>query len=161
MQTTSISVARVYPPKGRGPAAIKDNNGTFFKFWTREIPTRSFQEGGTYQIGYKTELYNGEEQYYIQEVMQTGGAPTPAARPAQAANPNKDEDIAVLAIVKCMGQLPIGDPTVVAHALRTAQSGWRLYKKGNVETGAMPRRSMKDELNDEIPGFDDDPNARP
>ena len=76
MQTATINVRYINPPKGKGPASVKDETGKYWKFWTRDIPLESFQQGGTYLVGYKTEQYNGEAQYYITELT---GASTQSA----------------------------------------------------------------------------------
>lgn len=78
MQTATITIKYVNPPKGKGPASVKDTNGVYWKFWPRDIPVDRFAAGQSYTVLYKTEPYNGEDQYYIQEV--TGGqasAPAP------------------------------------------------------------------------------------
>lgn len=160
MQSTTVTAQYVNPPKGRGPASIKATDGKYYRFWTKKIPVHTFQQNGTYNIGFHTEVYNGEDQYYIDEVINAGDAgATYAAAPKanlaapQQFSPEKVEDISVLAIVKCMQPLPVGDVAAVEHALKTAALGWRRFKEWqknkNIETG--PRRSMKDELDDDLP----------
>jgi hypothetical protein len=84
MQTATINVRFVNPPKGKGPASVKDDQGRYWKFWTRDVPLDRFAAGQSYTVGYKTEPYNGEDQYYIQEVM-GGEASAPAAAKSNGA----------------------------------------------------------------------------
>ena len=77
MQTATITVKYLNPPKSpKGPASVKDANGTYWSFWTRDIPLDRFVVGGTYTVGYDTSQYNGKDQYTIKEVMDAGGQVT-------------------------------------------------------------------------------------
>lgn len=82
MQTATVTVRYVNPPKGKGPASIKDDKGTYWKFWTRDIPLDRFAVGQSYTVGYKSEPYNGQDQYYIQEVIEAGGNSPAPQKPA-------------------------------------------------------------------------------
>lgn len=81
MQTAQITVKYINPPKGKGPASVKDATGKYWKFWTREIPLETFAENGCYTIGYKTEKYNDQDQFYIQQAMENGSVAPAAATP--------------------------------------------------------------------------------
>lgn len=156
MPTATVTVQYVNPPKGRGPASIKDDSGTYYKFWTKTIPVRTFREGDEYTVVYHVEDYRGEDQYYIDDVVGSPpqSAPKPAAQQSQSQpqfSTEKTEDISVLAILKAMQPLPVGDVAALVHALKSAAMAWRQYKEWqkNKSIETSPRRSMKDELGDE------------
>ena len=68
MLQASVNVRFLNPPKGKGPASIKDADGNYYKFWTtgkKAIPLDSFKEGMTYSVGYESEDYQGKEQRTI------------------------------------------------------------------------------------------------
>src|SRR6185437_13830840 len=68
MMQASVVCRYVNPPKGKGPASIKDDQGNYWKFWTNKIPLERFQPGNTYSVGYETEDYQGKEQRTITAV---------------------------------------------------------------------------------------------
>lgn len=85
-QQATITVKYVNPPKGKGPASVKDDKGVYWKFWTtgkNPIDLETFREDQAYTVGYKTEQYNGKDQYTITDVLPSGHAPS-APRPAAA-----------------------------------------------------------------------------
>lgn len=68
MMQASVNVKYVNPPKGKGPASIKDDQGNYWKFWTNKIALDKFEVGKTYSVGYETEDYQGKEQRTITAV---------------------------------------------------------------------------------------------
>jgi len=82
---TSITVQYVNPPKGKGPASVKDTSGIYWKVWTTgksPIPLETFREGGTYSVAYKTEQYQGKDQHTIVSVENGQAEFTPHPAPS-------------------------------------------------------------------------------
>lgn len=126
MQTAVITVKYINAPRSaKGPASIKDANGTYWAFWVRDIPLSTFQENQSYTIGYETSQYQDKDQYTIKEVIPatpaTNTAPRPAAPAFQSGLPQsppaphvppsqKDISISVLALAKPyieLGAIPV------------------------------------------------------
>lgn len=97
MMQASVTVRYKNPPKGRGPASIKDDKGNYWKFWTDKIPLEKFTEGQTYSVGYETEDYQGKEQRTIVAVSM----PQEQAPPVTNGHKNgeRDEFIFVCGVV--------------------------------------------------------------
>jgi hypothetical protein len=138
MQTATINVRYVNAPKGKGPASVKDDQGRYWKFWTRDVPMDRFAAGQSYTVGYKTEPYNGEDQYYIQEVMGNGAAaPAPAPKSNGAThapatnghgNGQRDEFIFVCGVINqsvAAGKIDPFEMTGIVDAITVAREAYK------------------------------------
>jgi hypothetical protein len=139
MQTATITIKYVNAPKGRGPASVKDSNGVYWKFWTRDIPMDRFSVGNSYTVGYKNEPYDGKDQYIIQEVLEGGAPAAPAPAPRQSApapaqngpsngNGQRDEFIFVCGLINqgvASGKINPFETTSVADAIAVAREAYR------------------------------------
>lgn len=173
MQATQIQIAAIArAPSGRSPGTIVDTNGVEWKIFLDKFQGLADKVGQSVTINYKTDEWpvgSGRQQHTI--IGLAGGQgpqsapprrimPTAPATPMGSVNPaEKDENIAVLALVKeWMGKIPVGDIAGVTHALRTCRAAWREFKKTHATPPAPllnPKPSFKEELNDEIPDFDE------
>lgn len=161
MPTVRIQVAGTEGPQyGKKRGRIKDTNGALYQ----ALPSflGMVQIGGTYDLTYKDDSFNGTAFRVVEGVTpaiggQPGGVtpitpggpmpmPPPQARPAQNYGAPQQEDargddIATMAIVKeWIGRIPVGDAGAVAHALRSARRAWKMFKANpdNIETGRQP-----------------------
>ena len=133
MMQASVNVKYVNPPKGKGPASIKDDQGNYWKFWTDKIPLDRFQTGHTYSVGYETEDYQGKEQRTITAVsMPQEQAPkigNGAAKPEMGRQtaPVDAERMFVCSLVNAgirAGQIQF-TTTDIAEAVNCARSAWQ------------------------------------
>lgn len=145
MQTATIQVRYVNPPKTpKGPGSVKDANGTYWKVWKDDLA--KFQEGGTYQVGFETEQYQGKDQYTVKAVSPAGAqqatqqvpqpSPTPAGTPSPAPighNRNGTDAATAERIFVCgivnqgiaAGQVKVA-ATDIAMAVNAARDAYRL-----------------------------------
>ena len=169
MQTATITIKKIYPgSKPNAPARALDTNGVYWKLWSKERAL--VEDGGTYLVSYKTENWEGKDQYMVTsvgpntapKVSAPAPAPVPAPMPMRwvsapdGPTPStqshlyKDEEIACLAIIKCFEAMPFADPQAVENNLKAAALGLRKFrawqKSRNIESG--PASKLND---DEIP----------
>lgn len=108
MQTATIVAQYINEPKSpKGPASIKDETGRYWKFWPNGkngIPVEKFQKGQTYNVGYKSEMYQGKEDRTITEVLLASTDNKPGLPPPknyrQRTNPSDREDILLAVLIK-------------------------------------------------------------
>lgn len=97
MKQASVTVKYINPPKGKGPASIKDDKGNYWKFWTNKIPMDKFTEGKTYSVGYETEDYQGKEQ---RTIVAVGMPQEEAPKVSNGHNdPSRDKNIFICGVV--------------------------------------------------------------
>lgn len=173
MQATQIQIAAIAKmPVGKSPGTIVDTNGVEWKIFLDKFQMLANKVGQSVAINYKTDEWpvgSGRQQHTIIGLAGTASGLPPApprqATPAPAApagfvNPaEKDENIAVLALVKeWMSKIPVGDIAGVTHALRTCRAAWREFKKTHAAPPVSPpnpKPPLREALNDEIPEFDE------
>lgn len=159
MPNARISVKNVYLPDGKGPTRVQTITGEYFKVW-RELGG-VFVPGGTFDITYDTEVYNGKEQHTVRKAAAVeGAAPVPVPKTYRASTaPEEKNEIATLAIFKAFrGEVPEIEQGVAA--LNRAAAIWHQFKQGagaqshRVQSGG-PRQfagqDFADALNDDLP----------
>ena len=135
MLQASVNVRFLNPPKGKGPASIKDADGNYYKFWTtgkKAIPLDSFKEGMTYSVGYESEDYQGKEQRTIiavskaqEQAPQVGNGKV--AEMGRTTPPTDAERIFVCGILNAgihSGTIQV-TATDIASAVNCARDAWR------------------------------------
>lgn len=159
MPTVRIQVAGTEGPQaGKKRGRIKDTSGTLYQ----ALPSflGMVQIGGTYDLTYKDDSFNGTSFRVVEGVTPAiGGAPIApqttqsySAPPPRQAQPrsyepvsdDRGDDIATMAIVKeWIGRIPVGDTAAVVHALRAARRAWKTFKANpdNIESGRQPVQS--------------------
>lgn len=135
MNTKQITVKYINQPKTeRGPGSVKDNQGVYWKVWRDQLAT--FREGGTYTVGYTTEMYQGKEQYTVKEVQEVTGqvltAPSIAPTPKPHTNgDNRDEHIFVCGIVNnavAAGKIDPMSAADIAECTKAASSAYKAWR---------------------------------
>lgn len=175
LQAAEITIQYINQPEGKGPGSIKDTEGRYWRIWPNKIAAFQGMEGSTVVVNYEVGEFRGKPQYTILGLAGGQGpqirAPRPpqqraaAPRPAPATPPmtasyinpaEKDENIAVLALVKeWMDKITVGDVAGLTHALKTCRAAWREFKKSHAALAQPPKLTTSEELNDEIPEFDE------
>jgi hypothetical protein len=106
MLTKEITVKYYNPPKGKGPASVKDENGDYWKFWPSEnINLDKSHEGATLKIGYEPDgVWNGKQQHKITSVqnitgkqLQTPSQPAPTG--GNGHSDSRDKNIFICGVV--------------------------------------------------------------
>lgn len=171
IEATSITIDRIKLPEGkRGerkpPGYVLDTTGVYWNLWPDQAPQFVGMEGQTVVVNFKSEVYQGKPKHTILGIAggNTGtpkapprvpapgvvkfSAPTPPAAKTGFDPAKRDENIAILALVKLYEkQLQVGDRQALVTALRMCRSAWRELQTGNITV-------TEEELNDELPSFE-------
>lgn len=145
-----ITVQKMNEPRnGKGPWGVQDTTGFWWKLWGNDKAKFKIDVGGTYEVQFKSEQYNGKEQRTISGAEIKAG-PSAAVLPAKnnymnSKNPAESKQIGVLALVKpWLDKLEVGDEEGAVHAVQTMM---RVYDR--TLAGAQTQR--RDDMNDQIP----------
>ena len=174
--TATISVEKVWPPKGRGPYGVIDTKGNRFGVWQDQWAKLNIQEGQTYSVMYESNAYVGQDgsprtsHNLVSAQLVGNGNPLPQGPQQAPLTPHgqallsgedspKAVNIAVLSLKKGNVEydtaIANGDVARATKILRTIRLSWLEYLK---PVPSMPLRPMGEaEAPDDIPYNDEIP----
>lgn len=153
MPVDTVMVQDKWLPTGKKRWVIKSTEGKLYGAMPG-IASR-INKGQAYDISYKLDNWGGKTYLVVDGVLPPTGTAPPLAAPAASSGPStsREEDIAVLAIFKCLNNIA-PEATNIARALHACRQGWRMYKSGALDRregpddsdeGHVARPSLKDE----------------